>query len=137
MDPQQIEQFVLKKISAGAVPRQVIGELCELARMDWPDAQALVDQIVEDNFLEIRQRRMPLLLAISMSVIVAGLAVLGGSIALVVMDMDSYLVEDAGMGTVPIVFLLMNYFPLYFQMAAFGVSMIAAGALGAWRTWHS
>jgi hypothetical protein len=73
MDEQFYKEFVIRHLAGGIDRAEVIYQLCDLAQMSWPEAEAFVSQVELDESLRIAKRQNPVLFIISLVIFLGGM----------------------------------------------------------------
>jgi hypothetical protein len=76
MNLDELETYVVERLSAGVAPGDVILEVTERSELTWPEAEQLVRRTADLRASTVAKRQFPLLAVIAAAVIVTGLAVL-------------------------------------------------------------
>ncbi len=102
--------------------------------MSWPAAEALVAEAYNERSQDIARRRLPLWLAISGAVLLAGLALLAATATDIAGLYHLFRVRQTTFSAAVTIYSLIVQAPLVWGQALLGVALIVGGALGLRQT---
>jgi len=76
MNQDELETYIVKRLSAGVAPDDVILEVTQRSGLSWPEAEELVRRTADLRAPAVARRQFPLLIFLAIAVIVAGTAIL-------------------------------------------------------------
>jgi hypothetical protein len=68
-----LRKWVISSLSGHKKPNEIIFQLCQRTGWDWNQATSFVEQVTQLDQKQVHQRRMPLLLAIGLFMLVGGI----------------------------------------------------------------
>jgi len=89
MDNVEINRYILKNLAEARDPDDIILDLCEKHRLSWHEAEALVQQVQDDNQETITLRQAPLLSVMALCTFFIGLFVLAYGIYQILVERSS------------------------------------------------
>jgi hypothetical protein len=79
--PPEIQTKAIRSLSRGVSREDVILSICERTRLDWPAAEAYINDLEAEHGFEIEKRSTPILTALGGLIALAGLALLSLAMA--------------------------------------------------------
>jgi hypothetical protein len=124
MQKEEITQYVVKALGRHHSQNDIIQYLCEHAGMTWPEAEKLVKQIRIRHGSEIHTQQSPFIIALGITGIIGGLALVGFSIYsfFTFVGMDPMAIARNGRGIIAAAIML---------IAGFG--LITGALVGMWN----
>jgi hypothetical protein len=132
MNLDELEAYVVERLSASVAPDDVILEVTQRSALSWPEAEDLVRRTADLRGPSVARRQFPLLALVAVAVMVGGLAVLA---ACALSFSDALLLlkpvrGDADQGRVAAFLALLAANSPMLGLIPLGAGMILGGALG-------
>jgi hypothetical protein len=138
MDREALRETILERTVAGDDQDDIILDICEQTSMKWDEAEAIVQQAVQENRSLITLRQSPLLVLLALATF------LGGLISLGVAAVRSYdflytmmSTETAAVTAVGVAVYFIEYLPYLTGWITVGVGMILGSLLGMQSIWEA
>jgi len=135
MDDEQVRQDVVRRLAEGIDQRDIILDICRNQGLGWGQAESLVAQIASTATGEIARRRFPLFAFLALGIVLAGLALIGNFVFVVLVPLVDSGVRSAPGGIVSagglIGWLILNL--EFVGQLGLGVAMVVGGAMGLFR----
>jgi hypothetical protein len=77
MDRQNLSKFILERLSAAGNRDDLIRDVCLREGIQWPEGEALVEEVETENEKTILRRQSPIALTTSMMFALAGMLITG------------------------------------------------------------
>jgi hypothetical protein len=132
MNLDELEAYVVERLSAGIAPDDVILEVTQRSALSWPEAEDLVRRTADLRGPSVARRQFPLLALVAIAVMVGGVAVLTAC-ALSFSDALWLLKPvrgDADQGRIAALLALVAANSPMLGLIPLGAGMILGGALG-------
>jgi hypothetical protein len=132
MDLDELEAYVVERLSAGIAPDDVILEVTQRSGLTWPEAEDLVRRTADLRGPSVARRQFPLLALVAAAVMIGGVAVLA---ACALSFSDALLLlkpvrGDADQGRMAALLALVAANSPMLGLIPLGAGMILGGALG-------
>jgi hypothetical protein len=132
MNLDELEAYVVERLSAGIAPDDVILEVTQRSGLTWPEAEDLVRRTADLRGPSVARRQFPLLALVAAAVMVGGVAVLT---ACALSFSDALLLlkpvrGDADQGRMAALLALVAANSPMLGLIPLGAGMILGGALG-------
>lgn len=132
MNPDELEAYVIERLSTGIATNDVILEVTQRSGLTWPEAEDFVLRTADLRGDTVARRQFPLLAMLAIAVVVAGIGILVAC-ALSLSDAWSLLRPTRGIDSqdrlAALLALLAANSPML-QLIPLGLGMILGGALG-------
>jgi len=89
--PPEIETEVIRTLSRGASREDLILSICERTNLNWPEAEAYVNNLEIEYSLQIDTRSIPFMTAFGILIILGGLALLAATMTGIVLSLQTIL----------------------------------------------
>lgn len=129
MDRKTAEEFVVKELGKHHSRNEIIVALCEATSLGWKEAELFVQEVEARNSREISARQSPLIIALGLGLILAGLALTYYSASFFY---DYFLSPHTGL-TVENALSIRTVIYRTVSLIT-GVSMIIGGLMGSWKS---
>jgi hypothetical protein len=124
MDSTELEENIVDRLENGESKDDIILDLCESENMNWPEAEATLEQIQADNQHHITLTQSPLLVSIALIIFVGGAGLIVYSIHDLILKYLLFRQADAATGGMGTAFGFIGYLVLT------GEGLLASGFLG-------
>jgi uncharacterized membrane protein len=122
---EELTGLIINELGKHRDRENIIMAVCEKGGLDWPQAEKLIQQVEEENKRTITRRQSPILIAISVVTVIAGMVLLGYGILFFVGFFQADLLQRA--------FLLRTgYFKILGMVT--GLGMFGGGMYGLYKT---
>lgn len=138
MDDTEYVSFIVAQLSKGTNLDDIILELCRRSGMGWSKAQALVEQVREEQGRQIARRQSPLLGLLALATLLAGLFIAFRALYALASHVDLYLqVYPAPLNVFQLLLYLSGNAPGLVAAIVLGAAMVAGSATGVRRLMES
>jgi hypothetical protein len=132
MDLDELEAYVVERLSAGIAPDDVILEVTQRSGLTWPESEDLVRRTADLRGPSVARRQFPLLALVAAAAMIGGVAVL---VACALSFSDALLLlkpvrGDADQGRMAALLALVAANSPMLELIPLGAGMILGGALG-------
>lgn len=73
MKREEAIEYIVKELAKNRNPQDIVLTLCERAKMSWPEAEKLVQEVRSSHGREIMTRQSPLLIIFCVGLLILGL----------------------------------------------------------------
>ena len=75
-DNAELEKQIIERLENGENKNDIILDLCENANMNWPQAEAMVEEVHAENQAHIALAQSPLLVSIALIIFIGGAGII-------------------------------------------------------------
>ena len=75
-DNAELEKQIIERLENGENKNDIILDLCENANMNWPQAEAMVEEVHAENQAHITLAQSPLLVSIALIIFIGGAGII-------------------------------------------------------------
>ena len=75
-DNAELERQIIERLENGENKDDIILDLCENANMNWPQAEAMVEEVRAENQAHIALAQSPLLVSIALIIFIGGAGII-------------------------------------------------------------
>ena len=137
MDHEQIQQLILARLSGGTSPAEITYEICEMAGLNWQEAEALVQQVQVEKRTAIARRQSPLLFLLGAAIFLGGIALLAASAWQLSKTVEALASQQLGTRRFASLIAAILYAPEIFGKVVFGLALVIGSLTGMTRLWYS
>lgn len=121
---EELTAFIVRELTKHHDRKEIVRKVCERGRLDWKDAERLVDQVEAQHGRTIATRQTPLLLFFSIGTLLLGI----GLLAMNLQPLLAFFQKDT-MGQV------LSAQSSYYQILGLvtGLGMSTGGLVGLWK----
>ncbi len=77
MNEDELSAYIIHHLTEGDDPKDLVLDICEKTNRSWPQAEALVKRVQEENEGVIARKQFPLLFVLAFAIFAAGLGLVG------------------------------------------------------------
>jgi hypothetical protein len=139
MDANQqeaLKKFVINELAKHRRQSDVTQSVCEKTGLYWDEAERFVQEVAETYHLQVRRKRSPILVALSMAIALAGL----GLVLMTIYTISGIVIfhrstQPEVLSTLNILMLIVNEASTAVWLGSIGLAMLVGGMLGMQQVW--
>ncbi len=132
--PEEPEKEIIERLENGEDRDDIILDLAERRKLDWKEAEALVDSTQAEHADDITLAQSPLLVLIALSVFIGGLFLVGVAVYDIAAVYDTFASAESPAG-VGFFFYLFTYGGFFWEIGLLGMGMIVGSLRGLSDVW--
>ena len=136
MEREKISTLIFERLAASTPYNDVVMEVCDLAGLDWPEAEAMVQQVMQEQGHEMTRRQSPLLFVIAAIIFIMGAALFINSISDIIKMILFFNGRGQDLSLLELPLWMMNM-PYLLPEALLGIAMMAGSLIGLRDVWSA
>jgi len=129
MDERELHNHIVRQMGKQGNRNDLIREVCELAGVQWYEAERMVEDVSYERSQEIARRRFPIIFAVGLVTIAVGMVIIYIGIAPIYDSLVHLVSSMEGINLREILSLIMER-PDIIDYSILGLAIIAGGSWG-------